>query len=140
MKKNLVLLIGITLILQSCYISTSKKDEVMFKPEFQTIRKDYVKLLNAENIESKFEDSSNDTDTTKSVIITVINGKKPNISYVKMGEIGFDLACEAYSNLENKENYNKIEIRFETPVFAMIKNTISCHFTYDQILNRINKN
>lgn len=142
-KSNLIMFVGIVVVmLQSCSFLSTELREIKFKPGMQEVSDKYKKQLEPEIFQTSPAWFQFDTITTHKVVVTVFNSGKLPKGITEKKRLALDIASEVYSQLENKEDFSKIEIVFqnESGAFVKMKTKSNYPFSYTEIEEYIESN
>lgn len=140
-KRKLILFVGIVVILiQSCNFPELR--EIKFKPEIQEVADKYKKQLEPEIFQTSPGWFRFDTITTHKVVVTIFNSDKLPKEFDEKERLALDIASDVYPQIENKDDFSKIEIVFQNQSGSVVKLKTKSNypFSYEEIEEYIENN
>ncbi len=140
-NRKLILFVGIVfIVLQSCNFSKTELREVNFKPKMKEVADKYKKQLAPEMFHTSSGWFRFDTVTTHKVIVTILNSGKLPKEFEEKKKLALDIASDVYSQIENKNDFSKVEVIFQNQSGAVMKIKINYPFSYEEIEKYIDNN
>ena len=142
-KRKLILFVGIIIVLiQSCNFPKTELREIKFKPEMQEIADKYKKQLEPEIFQTSPGWFRFDTITTHKVIVTIFNSDKLPKEFDEKESLALEIASDVYPQIENKDDFSKIEIVFQNQSGSVVKLKTKSNypFSYEEIEEFIENN
>lgn len=142
-KRNLILFVGIVVMLiQSCNFPKTELREIKFKPEIKEVADKYKRQLEPEIFQTSPGWFQFDTVTTHKVIVTIFNSDKLPSKNDKKEILAIKIASEIYPQIENKDDFSKIEIVFQNQSGKVVKLKTKSNypFSYEEIEEYIESN
>jgi len=142
-KGKFILFVGIVVIvLQACNFPKTELREIKFKSEMQEVADKYKKQLEPEIFQTSPGWFQFDTVTTHKVIVTIFNSDKLPKEFDEKKRLALEIASDVYPQIENKNDFSKVEIVFQNQSGAVVKMKTKSNypFSYEEIEEYIEKN